>query len=83
VPEITFKEEIINQDAKELKQICPTGVYDIEDMGEYTRAFVKEPRNCTTCRECIRPDKFKDIIELKKIKDHYECNILNIYFSPC
>jgi DNA-directed RNA polymerase I and III subunit RPAC1 len=33
VPEITIKEEIKNEDAIELKNLCPTGVYDIEDLG--------------------------------------------------
>jgi DNA-directed RNA polymerase I and III subunit RPAC1 len=56
-----------------LKKLCPTGVYDIEDFGEHKKAVVKNPRNCTTCRECIRPPEFREVIELGKISDHYEC----------
>lgn len=33
VPEITFKQPIIGEDAVELKKLCPTGVFDIEDLG--------------------------------------------------
>ena len=32
VPEITLKEEVVGEDAVELKGICPMGVYDIEDL---------------------------------------------------
>ena len=49
-------------------------VFDIEEMGN---AIVKNERLCTSCRECIRNPKFKDAIDLLKIKDHYECNYLN------
>lgn len=35
-------------------------------------------RNCTTCRECIRPDKFKDKIELAKLKDRFEFHVESI-----
>lgn len=71
LPNIEFKQDIIGEDAEELKKICPVGVYDIEESG---KAFVKNARICTTCRECIRNPKFKDIIEIQKVKDHYECN---------
>ncbi len=33
VPEITFKQDITGEDAVELKKLCPTGVFDIEDLG--------------------------------------------------
>jgi DNA-directed RNA polymerase alpha subunit len=42
------------------------------------RAFVKNVRNCTTCRECIRPEKFKDIIDLGKIKDRFEFHVESV-----
>lgn len=35
VPSITIKEDILNEDAVELKNLCPTGVYDIEDLGKH------------------------------------------------
>jgi DNA-directed RNA polymerase I and III subunit RPAC1 len=39
---------------------------------------VANPRNCTTCRECIRPDKFKDKIEIAKIKDRFEFHVESV-----
>ena len=47
------------------------------------RAFVKNVRNCTTCRECIRPEKFKDRVELAKIKDRFEFHVESVgIYSP-
>jgi DNA-directed RNA polymerase I and III subunit RPAC1 len=76
LPIIEIKEDILDDDAKELVKLCPTNVYDLEDIGNHQKAYVKNPRNCTTCRECIRPPQFKDRIDLGKIKDHYECNLI-------
>jgi len=76
VPDIKFKKDIMNQDAKELKALCPTGVFDIEDLGKGNcRAVVGDVRKCTTCRECIRHDKFKDVVDLGKIKDRFEFHV--------
>jgi len=76
VPDIKFKKEILNQDAKELKALCPVGVFDIEDLGQgRCRAYVDDARKCTTCRECIRPEKFKDLVDLGKIKDRFEFHV--------
>ena len=33
LPEIHFNEKIENEDAHELKKLCPMGVFDIEDIG--------------------------------------------------
>jgi DNA-directed RNA polymerase I and III subunit RPAC1 len=76
LPDIQFKSEINDEDAVNLKKLCPMGVFDVEknDMGK--RAIVKNPRNCTTCRECIRNAPFKDLVDLGKIKDHFECMII-------
>ncbi len=71
LPTIEFKQNISGEDAVELKKLCPMKVFDIEDSGN---AIVKNARLCSSCRECIRNPKFKDIIELQKVKDHYECN---------
>lgn len=35
VPNIEIKEEIVGQDAEELKGVCPMGVFDIEDLGHH------------------------------------------------
>ncbi len=73
MPDIQFKTDIYDEDAEELKKICPMKVFDVKsgDMGN--KAYVKNARNCTTCRECIRYEPFKDIVDLGKVKDHYEC----------
>jgi DNA-directed RNA polymerases I and III subunit RPAC1 len=73
LPEITITSEITGDDAVLLKKVCPTGVYDIEEVHGEKRGYVKDARKCTTCRECIRAPQLKDRILLEKIKDHYEC----------
>lgn len=79
VPDIKFNKDILNEDAKELKALCPTGVFDIEDIGGgKKRAVVADVRKCTTCRECIRPEKFRDVVDLGKIKDRFEFHVESI-----
>ncbi len=76
VPDIKLKKDILNKDAHELKALCPTGVFDIEDLGKGNcKAIVGDVRKCTTCRECIRPEKFKDVVDLGKIKDRFEFHV--------
>jgi DNA-directed RNA polymerase I and III subunit RPAC1 len=70
LPEIQIIADIKGTKASELKQLCPVGVFDIEDSG---KAFVSDSRKCTMCRECIRHDEFKNDIQLSKLKDTYEC----------
>lgn len=56
-------------------------VFDIEDLGnDHRRAVVGRPRQCTMCRECIRPKKFDDNIKLARIKDHFICTFF--FFPP-
>ena len=73
LPKIEIKQKISGEDAEQLKKLCPMKVFDIEEMGN---AIVKNERLCTSCRECIRNPKFKDNIDLLKVKDHYECKII-------
>jgi len=73
VPEITITCDIFGEDALNLKKTCPTGVFDVEEVWGEKKAIVKNPRNCTTCRECIRAPQFKEVIMLEKVKDHFEC----------
>ena len=82
LPDIRLNEEIRGDDAKELKKLCPVGVFDIEDIGKHKRAVVKDGGEaCTVCRECIRGDKFADKIDLGKRKDVFEFHVesLGIY----
>ena len=80
MPDIQFKSEISDENAHALKKLCPMGVFDVEVNDMNTKAIVKNPRNCTTCRECIRYPPFKDIVDLGKIKDHFECNYFYNYY---
>lgn len=79
MPDITFKTEIYDEEAEALKKICPMGVYDVVDGDMGKKAVVSNARKCTTCRECIRYAPYKDIIDLGKIKDHYECKCCSLY----
>lgn len=81
VPDIRFNKEVVDEDAKELKALCPTGVFDIEDLagpGSRKRAFVADARKCTTCRECIRPEKFREVVDLGKQKDRFEFHVESV-----
>ena len=75
LPEITITSEIIGEEAFNLKKICPTGVFDVEEIHGEKMAYVKDVRKCTTCRECIRAPQFTEKILLEKVKDHYECKL--------
>eukprot|EP01103_Thecamoeba_quadrilineata_P017732 TRINITY_DN6427_c0_g1_i1.p1 TRINITY_DN6427_c0_g1~~TRINITY_DN6427_c0_g1_i1.p1 ORF type:complete len:364 (-),score=55.74 TRINITY_DN6427_c0_g1_i1:18-1109(-) len=72
LPELIINKDIVNEDAEKLVKICPTNVFDIEDLGNGSkRAYVARPRDCTVCRECIRFPDFQPFIEIYKVKDHF------------
>lgn len=50
-------------------------VFDIEDSGNL---FVKNPRACTTCRECIRHEKYTDKVHLAKMKNQFEFTVESV-----
>jgi DNA-directed RNA polymerase I and III subunit RPAC1 len=75
INKINILEEINGDDAEELKQLCPKGVFVINKKGN---AEVGNVRDCTSCRECIRQEKFKNLIELGKVADHYEFHIESV-----
>lgn len=76
VPDIRFTEDIKGEEAKQLKNLCPMGVFDIEDLGKKnSKVTVANPRNCTTCRECKRHEEFADRVVLEKFKDHFEFTV--------
>ena len=78
--QINIIKEINGKDAEELKQLCPKGVFIVNKKGN---AEVGNIRECTSCRECIRQEKYKDLIELGKINDHYEFHIESVgMYSP-
>ena len=88
MPDIRLKEKIVGPDAEELKALCPVGVFDIEDIGGKAskkgsstgggQAVVKNQSACTTCRECIRHEKFADKVDLGKRKDVFEFHIESV-----
>ena len=69
MPVIELQKKLQGEEAKELKKKCPVGVFDIEDG----KAIVKNLRNCTSCRECLRDESFG--VALGKVKDHFICKI--------
>lgn len=52
--------------AKQIADICPAKVFDIEDTLKVSR-----PTDCTMCRECIRNDPHKQYIQLSRRRDHF------------
>jgi DNA-directed RNA polymerase alpha subunit len=53
--EVALTEPIVGAAAKELKALCPMGVFDVETVDGKQQARVKKAGKCTLCRECIRP----------------------------
>ena len=63
------------------------GVFDIEDVGGksskksggQSKAVVKNNGEaCTTCRECLRDERFKDRIDLGKKKEEFEFHVESV-----
>lgn len=73
MPKITLQEDILGEEAEQLKKACPMGVFDIEDLPKGgKKAVVANARACTTCRECIEsfPGEEKGLV-LAKSKQHF------------
>lgn len=71
-PHVEFKEPVTGKDAQKLvQQMCPTGVFDIEDIGGEVTAVVKDARKCTMCRNCIREPFWDGKISLGRKSDHF------------
>ena len=69
MPTISFTQPVVGENAKILKKKCPVQVFDIEDG----KAIIKNLRNCTACRECLRDESLG--VKLGKIKDHFICKL--------
>jgi len=81
LPDIRFTEPIVDDEAEELKKVCPMGVFDIEDLGKKKgkQAIVKNGGiACTTCRECIRDERFAAKIDLGKKKQEFEFHVESV-----
>jgi DNA-directed RNA polymerase I and III subunit RPAC1 len=75
MPSVTILQEQRGQAAKDLVELCPKKVFDIEDGV----AVVARPRDCTACRRCIEEIP-EGIVELAKVKDHF---IYTVESSGC
>jgi DNA-directed RNA polymerase I and III subunit RPAC1 len=73
--DIKLKAPVTGKDAELLKKTCPMGVFDIEDIGKGNNAVVGDADKCTMCRECVRSEKFADIVDLGKILDAFEFHV--------
>lgn len=71
LPSIQFKAPIEGEEAHELAALCPMGVFGVKKNKKKEEIQIEDIYNCTMCRECIRPDKFNDKIELGKEKKKY------------
>ena len=72
LPAVTLLDTFVGEEADALKAACPMGVFDVEDIGKGTRrAVVARPRDCTTCRECLRPAGWSDRVALTRVMGHY------------
>lgn len=59
-------------EADALVKQCPMGVFDIEELASGTRrAVVARPRDCTVCRECLRPQGWEDRVAVERVTSHY------------
>lgn len=68
--EIADGVKIKGDEAKKLLDVCPMGVFDIEDGV----AAVKNSRACTLCRNCIRDEfGFVGKVKVGRVKNHYIC----------
>jgi DNA-directed RNA polymerase I and III subunit RPAC1 len=72
LPEVEFVEEVEGEEAAKLVELCPMGVFDIEDYGRgKQRAVAARPRDCTVCRQCVITEPFASKLRLNKVNDHF------------
>jgi DNA-directed RNA polymerases I and III subunit RPAC1 len=56
--------------------LCPMSVFELDSK---KKAVVKNLRNCTMCRECIREENgFSQKVEIGKKRDHYVFTIESV-----
>lgn len=72
-PEVTLQEPVRGPEAEELVKRCPMNVFDIEDSAGTPHATVARPRNCSMCRECVRPAEWDRKIKLARKQHHFIC----------
>ena len=77
LPSIQFKKSLTQEQAKELVEMCPLDVFEIDPIDDKVSA--KHPRRCTVCRECIRKPGWDDLIQLGRVRDHFICMYIFFY----
>lgn len=65
-PYLEIKENILNDKAEKMKNLCPVGVFDIKTKKSKKELFVKNQDKCTFCRACINDEELGDKILLAK-----------------
>ncbi|KAJ8903407.1 hypothetical protein NDN08_004515 [Rhodosorus marinus] len=68
LPQVELLKSIEGADAIELKDMCPSNCFDIEESG---KAVAVRPGQCTMCRECIRHGDWEEKIRLSRVRDHF------------
>lgn len=82
LPRITLARPFKGQEAEQLVATCPLKVFDIEDLGSTKQAYVARPRDCTFCRECIRPEEWREDIILEKVNNHFIFSVESVGALP-
>lgn len=75
LPHIIITSPIPPQDVVEFQGLFAPGVIGVgpDPVTKKKTAIVKNPRKDTVSREVLRHDKFKDKVELTRIRDHFIC----------
>lgn len=75
LPHIKILSPIAPQDVDEFKShFAPGVIASVKDPKTGLKtAKVVNPRKDTVSREVLRNEKFKDIVELSRIRDHFIC----------
>lgn len=69
------------ENPEEFVKICPTGVFDIEDIGNTKTVVASKPRNCIMCRNCITDGNNK-YVKLNRKRLQHEITINRKLISP-
>lgn len=81
LPHIIIKEPIPSADADEFARCFTPGVIAVKTDFKTKEKTIKvvEPRKDTVSREVLRHDKFKDKVELARIRDHFICMFSSLF----
>jgi DNA-directed RNA polymerase I and III subunit RPAC1 len=79
-PEVKILKPVTGEQAVEIKSLCPTGVFDIEDLkgSKGKRLTVANEMNCTTCRACINHETLGSNFELGKTQNRYHFTVESV-----